>query len=471
MSVRIICLGIILGCASPAFGAVWYVDKDNSSSTKDGLSWATAFTTIQPVIDAASTDGGGEIWVAEGTYGETRTSYPHAEYPDINTGSILMKEDVQLYGGFAGNETERSSRDWKSHETILDGSTARGSRNAYHVVVGADDAVLDGFTISGGKCLSSRSGSQFTLSSGAGMYHGTAVNCTFMDNEASECGGGMFWGTATNCIFMGNSANLGGGVCGGTATNCTFTSNLAGYGGGISSGTATNCVFWGNSPTDIDIYTYHTTVTYSLLSTQHPGNGNIIGTPRFVNPWAGDFRLRSDSPGIDVGTQTGAPASDILGRTRPEGVGIDMGAYEYHTGDDTDAVDPVPVLRVNVASTATHPDGLTWATAYPTLQAAANDAHAGYGTELWIALGTYTAATGDAVVHIRPCTAIYGGFTGTETTRDQRSTNNALTIIDGQGARRGIVADGCSRRMLKKSSCRVDKYAGPLTEEDRWQRW
>ncbi len=30
---------------------------------------------------------------------------------------------------------------------------------------------------------------------------------------------------------------------------------------------------------------------------------------------------------------------------------------------------------------------------------------------------------------------------------------------------------GCSRRMLKKSSCRVDKYAGPLTEEDRWQRW
>ena len=36
-----------------AFGAVWYVDKDNTSGVEDGTAGATAFTTIQPAIDAA----------------------------------------------------------------------------------------------------------------------------------------------------------------------------------------------------------------------------------------------------------------------------------------------------------------------------------------------------------------------------------------------------------------------------------
>ena len=38
--------------------AVLYVDKGNIS-TQDGLSWPTAYTTIQPGIDAVYDDGGG----------------------------------------------------------------------------------------------------------------------------------------------------------------------------------------------------------------------------------------------------------------------------------------------------------------------------------------------------------------------------------------------------------------------------
>ena len=37
----------------PAFSDVWYVDVDNASGVEDGLSWDTAFSTLQPAIDAA----------------------------------------------------------------------------------------------------------------------------------------------------------------------------------------------------------------------------------------------------------------------------------------------------------------------------------------------------------------------------------------------------------------------------------
>ena len=39
--------------------AVWYVDKDNTAGTQDGASWATAYTTLQPAIEAVFADLGG----------------------------------------------------------------------------------------------------------------------------------------------------------------------------------------------------------------------------------------------------------------------------------------------------------------------------------------------------------------------------------------------------------------------------
>ena len=48
----------------------------------------------------------------------------------------------------------------------------------------------------------------------------------------------------------------------------------------------------------------------------------------FVNEAAGDLRLTSISPAIDAGTLTGAPVDDLNGDLRPQGAGVDMGAYE-----------------------------------------------------------------------------------------------------------------------------------------------
>jgi parallel beta-helix repeat protein len=51
--------------------------------------------------------------------------------------------------------------------------------------------------------------------------------------------------------------------------------------------------------------------------------------PLFVNAPAADFSLRAGSPAIDAGTAANAPSTDLDGRARPQGAGVDVGAYEY----------------------------------------------------------------------------------------------------------------------------------------------
>ena len=64
--------------------------------------------------------------------------------------------------------------------------------------------------------------------------------------------------------------------------------------------------------------------------------GNFLNTdPQFVstNPGNPDFNLSANSSAIDRGLSTNAPATDIVGTTRPQGPAVDIGAYEYVVDD------------------------------------------------------------------------------------------------------------------------------------------
>jgi len=74
-------------------------------------------------------------------------------------------------------------------------------------------------------------------------------------------------------------------------------------------------------------------------------------------------------------------------------------------------------------------DGMSWATAFKTIQeaavfAACNDA------EIWVKQGTYRLES--TIEPYARKVALYGGFNGTETKREERDWQNNLTVIDGQ---------------------------------------
>ncbi len=288
---RTLGMAVIFGISAlPGYAAVWYVDKD-VTGTETGTSWAQAFNTIQEGIDAAA--AGDEIWVAEGRYNEARTHIMHS--PAVDTGSLVLKNNVFLYGGFAGTETTRDQRDWGSHDCIIDGSTARGGElPAYHVVVGGNLSGLDGFVITGGAGDDGLPGTESPQEWGAGMYNDnvfvTVANCVFTNNRSETQGGAMYNHEVTvhvtGCVFADNTAHYGAGLfingntndlvvkecifrnnqvsidggaveCWGggsyTFTNCLLNGNSGGrYGGAMMNGsganvTLINCTFWGNS--------------------------------------------------------------------------------------------------------------------------------------------------------------------------------------------------------------------------------
>ena len=221
-------------------GTVFRVDKTAPGPVRDGLTWATAFTTIQAGINAAAAvPGGGEVWVAGGpvgspvVYNEARTE-PWGGLtgaPGRVQGSLIMKSNVRVYGGFEGyrsntglKEQYRDQRVLAQNRAVIDGRVARAGAPAYHVVVfgrqgeATTNSTLDGFDITGGNAAGI-SGDYHSWR-GGGIYNWksapTIANCYIYGNTAAVAGGGIcnegseggFAGAVImNCIFQGNAAN------------------------------------------------------------------------------------------------------------------------------------------------------------------------------------------------------------------------------------------------------------------------
>ncbi len=89
------------------------------------------------------------------------------------------------------------------------------------------------------------------------------------------------------------------------------------------------------------------------------------------------------------------------------------------------------IFYVNAQAATNAPaDGRTWATAFSTLEAGLAAAQA--GDEAWVAQGTYfVPSTLPAGFVLSNGVALYGGFAGSETNRDQRDWTRRPSILDG----------------------------------------
>ena len=312
---------------------IWYVDGDVAISG-NGKSWDEAFRSLKEALTAALE--GHEIWVAEGTY------IPGLDRSD----NFELKPGVAVYGGFNGTETSLDQRNIRSNVTILSGDITgndvgfvNNEENVYHVIIGSPNAILDGFTITGGNA-----NGIYPDDSGGGvfaLYNSPLFisNCIISTNSASW--GGGLWNngltTIKNCLIVNNRASRGGGLVNIAPLeifNSTTTNNEAyNYGGAIYNEGAPisvkNCIFWNNvSPTANEIYNREDIiyVRFSNISGGTDGilnefggdvldnGGNIDVDPQFFDPDGNDniignaddnFHLSYGSPCINSGTNDG----------------------------------------------------------------------------------------------------------------------------------------------------------------------
>ncbi|MCF8359985.1 MAG: T9SS type A sorting domain-containing protein [Prolixibacteraceae bacterium] len=246
-----------------------YVDAD-ATGNNNGTSWSNAYNSLQSALDDAI--AGDEIWVAAGTY------YPSSSYSLTNSPRYYhfeMIEGVTIFGGLAGNEDpgtyDLSSRDFETNETILSGdigTIGNKSDNCYQIFYHGsslnltNNAILDGFTITGGNANGS-----YPHSYGGGFYNQgsspSIKNSIITQNSSEYNGGGMYNYESSpqiiNSSFKSNSSTYHGGAMynigssDGIFMNCDFTENASGWAGAAmynESGTSlniTNCTFSSNS--------------------------------------------------------------------------------------------------------------------------------------------------------------------------------------------------------------------------------
>jgi hypothetical protein len=321
------------------------------------------YPTIQAAIDAAQP--GDRVMVADGVY----------------TGD--GNRDISFLGKAI---TVRSANG--AATTIIDaqGSLEDPHRGFVFADGETETSILDGFTVRNGHTLSGAVADQFNggavlCTNGSwptirncvfennwcgcwgGAIHGgwfsegpiQIINCTMKGNYSNDDGGAVFTIGASlsliNCLIVGNeAATEGGGVCSFGAEsmdirNSTIVGNTSINGGGIygfsNFATISNSIIRGNFGVTEIVGTDD--ITYSNVNGVS-GLGNIDADPRFIDPDAGDYRLRFDSPCVDAGdpmTVSEAGETDLNGDLRILNGVIDMGADETRRLGDVDGDDTV----------------------------------------------------------------------------------------------------------------------------------
>ncbi|MDM8005952.1 MAG: thrombospondin type 3 repeat-containing protein [Phycisphaerae bacterium] len=250
-------------------GNVLCVDAD-AYGNNDGSNWFNAYNSLQDALKTATTSGSGitEIWIATGTY---KPDQGVGITPGSRTASFKLSNNVSLYGGFAGTETQRDQADPAANPTILSGDLlgndtgglddASRTDNSLRVVYVLPMNTQNPVVVSG---LIIANGHAYPQYTGAGLFTSRStlsiIRCTFDRNKAAR--GGVIASdnsgstvTIQDCTFTNNAADFGGVVSpyglAFTLENCTLRNNTAKYAGGAVessySATIRNCTFQQNS--------------------------------------------------------------------------------------------------------------------------------------------------------------------------------------------------------------------------------
>jgi hypothetical protein len=165
--------------------------------------------------------------------------------------------------------------------------------------------------------------------------------CVVMGNTAEWSGGGAKNSDLQSCLVLGNHAGQqGGGVDSYSILNCTVISNTcAGSGGGCNVVMVTNSIVLYNSAAEGDNILNPSYLPDPVYTCTRPlpagGVGNLDADPLFIDPSAGNFRLQTNSPCVNVGTGSPYPGVfpwDRDGRPRVSGPAVDLGAFELVPG-------------------------------------------------------------------------------------------------------------------------------------------
>jgi hypothetical protein len=224
-------------------------------------------------------------------------------------------------GGDGGNGGDAyGSAIYSGGTFLLQNSTVAANRTS------AGDGGMGGSSLGGPHGAVGKGGSAYGAMCGAYL-----VNVTVTLNSArggySAVGGSAFGGifgcSLTNCTVASNSASVGSG------------SGSVAIGGGTM-GSLANTLLAGNMPSNCPGYAFdggHNLSTDTSCAFTNVGSMN--NTDPKLGPLADNggptltMALLSGSPAIDAGSAIGAPATDQRGIYRPQGAGVDIGAFEY----------------------------------------------------------------------------------------------------------------------------------------------
>jgi hypothetical protein len=230
----------VLKYTPPAPLTRYYIDA-NATGTGDGSSWANAMTSINDALTVAGSNTT-EIWLAAGIY------YPPVSGGNASTITVNI-DNLTIYGGFSGTETQLSERNIRMNETIISGdgsqndtavdfTSASRNDNAMHVfTIAGNNITLDGLTIQDGNAGAMTGNGQ----NGAAVYKNFDVtslslkNCTIKNNVGQGAGAifarfdgsGVVTLTIENCIFNNNLARYGAALYTYSNTNITETVTIS----------------------------------------------------------------------------------------------------------------------------------------------------------------------------------------------------------------------------------------------------